>query len=122
MLLGHVGRGVVDEADQCFGGVPAGGVVNVRRDRCGYQDLHLRAFGEMDGLLGPEYAVFVNSLTVIALPSRLILPRVDAQRETYGVESICAQLPIAPSTYWRHQGPARPIRRGARPARNAMTS
>ena len=28
---------------------------------------------------------------------------VDAQRETYGVESICQYLPIAPSTYWRHK-------------------
>jgi hypothetical protein len=28
---------------------------------------------------------------------------VDAQRETYGVESICQHLPIAPSTYWRHK-------------------
>jgi transposase InsO family protein len=28
---------------------------------------------------------------------------VDAQRETHGVESICAELPIAPSTYWRHK-------------------
>jgi putative transposase len=24
---------------------------------------------------------------------------IDAQRDEYGVESICAQLPIAPSTY-----------------------
>jgi hypothetical protein len=62
VMLGHVGRGIVDEADQGFGGFPAGGVVNVGRDRSGYQDLHLRAFGEMDGLLRPEYAVLVNSL------------------------------------------------------------
>ena len=27
---------------------------------------------------------------------------IDAHRETYGVEPICGQLPIAPSTYY-HQ-------------------
>jgi transposase InsO family protein len=40
---------------------------------------------------------------------------VDAQREWYGVESICEQLPIAPSTYWRHKAQqADPTRRSAR--------
>ncbi len=46
---------------------------------------------------------------------------VDAQRETYGVESICAQLPIAPSTYWRlkaHQADA--TRRSARAQRDEV--
>ena len=62
MLLSHVGRGVVDEADQRLGGFPAGGVASVGRDRGGYQDLHLGAFGEMDRLLGPKDAVFVNGL------------------------------------------------------------
>jgi transposase InsO family protein len=44
---------------------------------------------------------------------------VNAQRDTYGVESICAQLPIAPSTYWRHQAQqADPTRRAARAQRD----
>ena len=29
---------------------------------------------------------------------------IDAHRGEYGVESICAQLPIAPSTYYEHKG------------------
>jgi hypothetical protein len=29
---------------------------------------------------------------------------IDAHRDEYGVESICAQLPIAPSTYYEHKG------------------
>ena len=28
---------------------------------------------------------------------------IDAHRNEYGVEPICAQLPIAPSTYYEHQ-------------------
>ena len=28
---------------------------------------------------------------------------IDAHRETYGVEPICAVLPIAPSTYYAHK-------------------
>ncbi len=44
---------------------------------------------------------------------------VDAQRETYGVESICRQLPIAPSTYWRHKAQqADPTRRSVRAQRD----
>ena len=44
---------------------------------------------------------------------------VDAQRETYGVESICAQLPIAPSTYWRHKAQqGDPTQRSARAQRD----
>jgi putative transposase len=31
---------------------------------------------------------------------------IDAHRAEYGVESICAQLPIAPSTYYEHKGRA----------------
>jgi transposase InsO family protein len=31
---------------------------------------------------------------------------IDAHREEYGVESICAQLPIAPSTYYEHKARA----------------
>ena len=62
MLLGHVGRGVIDEADQRLGRFPAGRVVHVGQRRGRYQDLDLRVFREMDGLLGPEYAVFVDGL------------------------------------------------------------
>jgi putative transposase len=29
---------------------------------------------------------------------------IDAHRDECGVESICAQLPIAPSTYYEHKG------------------
>jgi hypothetical protein len=36
---------------------------------------------------------------------------IDAHRAAYGVESICAQLPIAPSLYYEHKG------REAEPAR-----
>ena len=44
---------------------------------------------------------------------------VDAQRDTYGVESICEQLPIAPSTYWRQKAQqADPTRRSARAQRD----
>jgi transposase InsO family protein len=44
---------------------------------------------------------------------------VDAQREDYGVESICAHLPIAPATYWRHKAQqADPTRRSARAQRD----
>jgi hypothetical protein len=46
---------------------------------------------------------------------------VDAQREAYGVESICEHLPIAPSTYWRHKA-QQAIPRAARRGPNAMTS
>ena len=28
---------------------------------------------------------------------------IDAHRDEYGVESICRQLPIAPSTYYEHK-------------------
>jgi putative transposase len=44
---------------------------------------------------------------------------VDAQREMYGVESICQHLPIAPATYWRHKAQqADPTRRSARAQRD----
>ena len=40
---------------------------------------------------------------------------IDQHRETCGVESICTVLPIAPSTYFRHQAQhADPDRRSAR--------
>ncbi len=45
---------------------------------------------------------------------------IDAHRATYGVEPICAELPIAPSTYYRHKRLARdPARRAARVQRDA---
>ena len=40
---------------------------------------------------------------------------IDAHRDAYGVEPICAQLPIAPSTYYEHK--ARQADPGKRPAR-----
>ncbi len=32
-----------------------------------------------------------------------MVANIDEHREAYGVEPICAQLPIAPATYRRHQ-------------------
>lgn len=44
---------------------------------------------------------------------------IDAQRETYGVEPICAVLPIAPSTYYEQKARAAdPSRRPARAQRD----
>jgi transposase InsO family protein len=45
---------------------------------------------------------------------------IDAHREIYGVEPICAQLPIAPSTYYEHKArQANPNRSPARTRRDA---
>lgn len=45
---------------------------------------------------------------------------IDAHRTTYGVEPICAVLPIAPSTYYEHKArQADPARRSARAQRDA---
>ena len=45
---------------------------------------------------------------------------IDHHRAEYGVEPICAQLPIAPSTYYAQQAQARdPSRRAARAQRDA---
>ena len=45
---------------------------------------------------------------------------ITAHRATYGVESICAALPIAPSTYYRVQArTSDPTRRSARAQRDA---
>ena len=45
---------------------------------------------------------------------------VDEHRDEYGVEPICAELPIAPSTYWEHKRRVRePSRRSARSHRDA---
>jgi transposase InsO family protein len=44
---------------------------------------------------------------------------IDQQRATYGVESICQQLPIAPSTYfWHRERREDPTRRSARAQRD----
>jgi transposase InsO family protein len=44
---------------------------------------------------------------------------VDAHRDTYALESICAQLPIAPATYYAHRARAlNPARRSARQRRD----
>ena len=45
---------------------------------------------------------------------------IDAHREEYGVEPICAELPIAPSVYWEHKRRERePERRSARCKRDS---
>ena len=45
---------------------------------------------------------------------------VDEHRDEYGVEPICAELPIAPSTYWEHKRRVpEPSRRSARSHRDA---
>ena len=45
---------------------------------------------------------------------------VDENRQEYGVEPICAELPIAPSTYWEHKRRERePQRCSARSRRDA---
>ena len=44
---------------------------------------------------------------------------IDTHRATYGVEPICAVLPIAPSTYYEHKARAAdPTRRSARAQRD----
>ena len=50
-------------------------------------------------------------------PSEVMVGFIDAHRATYGVEPICAVLPIAPSLYYerkaRQRDPAAPARAGA---------
>ena len=46
---------------------------------------------------------------------------IDTHRDVYGVEPICAELPIAPSTYYAHRAlTADPTRRCARTQRDAL--
>jgi putative transposase len=46
---------------------------------------------------------------------------IDAHRDVHGVEPICAELPIAPSTYYAHRAlTADPTRRCARAQRDAL--
>ncbi len=48
---------------------------------------------------------------------------IDKYRERFGVEPICAALPIAPSTYYAHRARARdPARRGPRARRDEALS
>ena len=45
---------------------------------------------------------------------------IDAHRDAYGVEPICAELPIAPATYYTHKACQNdPSRRPARAVRDA---
>ena len=45
---------------------------------------------------------------------------IEAHRDVYGVEPICAPVPIAPATYYEQQVQARePARRSARAQREA---
>ena len=49
----------------------------------------------------------------------MMVAYIDAHRETHGIEPICALLPIAPSTYWRHKTQQTdPTRRSARAQRD----
>ena len=49
----------------------------------------------------------------------MIVAFINQHREVYGVEPICAQLPIAPSTYFRHKAQqADPTCRSARAQRD----
>src|SRR5690606_31255500 len=48
-------------------------------------------------------------------PTQLMVRFIDAHREAYGVEPICAVLPIAPSTYYEAKARERDATR--RPAR-----
>jgi putative transposase len=51
----------------------------------------------------------------------MIVAFIDEHRETYGVEPICAVVPIAPSTYYAHKGRQRaPERRCARVRRDEI--
>ena len=50
-----------------------------------------------------------------------MIPLIDAERETYGVEAICALLPIAPSTYYEQKArQADPSCRPERARRDAV--
>ena len=53
-------------------------------------------------------------------PTEVMVSFIDAHRAEYGVESICAQLPIAPSQYYEHK--AREARSGALAAAAAARS
>jgi putative transposase len=49
----------------------------------------------------------------------MMVAYIDAHRDAHGIEPICAHLPIAPSTYWRHKAQhADPTQRSARAQRD----
>jgi putative transposase len=51
----------------------------------------------------------------------MMVSYIDAHRDRFGVEPICAVLPIAPSTYFRHKAEHRdPTRRSARAQQDAI--
>src|SRR5438876_8625475 len=53
-------------------------------------------------------------------PTEVMVAFIDAEREAHGVEPICAQPPIAPSTYYAQKAQARdPAKRSARAQRDA---
>src|SRR5436190_16012341 len=53
-------------------------------------------------------------------PTEVMVAFIDAEREAHGIEPICAQLPIAPSTYYAQKAQARdPAKRSARAQRDA---
>src|SRR5439155_676513 len=53
-------------------------------------------------------------------PTEVMVAFIDAEREAHGVEPICAQLPIAPATYYAQKAQARdPAKRSARAQRVA---
>ena len=54
-------------------------------------------------------------------PSEVMVAFIDEHRDAYGVEPICAVLPIAPSTYFLHRRGSR-IRRRGRRGRSVTTS
>jgi hypothetical protein len=53
--------------------------------------------------------------------SEVMVAFIDDHREPFGVEPICAVLPIAPSTYYRHRGrQLDPTKRSARAVRDEV--
>jgi len=61
VMFGHVGRGIVDETDQCLRCHPASRIIICRR-RCRDQHFDLCALLQLEGFLRLEDAVLVDSL------------------------------------------------------------
>ncbi|MFK7966812.1 MAG: IS3 family transposase [Burkholderiaceae bacterium] len=56
-------------------------------------------------------------------PTEVMVAFIDRHRDQYGVEPICEQLPIAPSTYYEHKSvQANPARRSDRYKRDELLS
>ncbi len=53
-------------------------------------------------------------------PTEVMVAFIDEHRDAYGVEPICAQLPIAPSTYYARKAQEQRSGAAVRPARSAM--